>query len=168
MKNKTTLGGALALAALLAGTTGALAFSNIERPAPAADTAATEEAPAAAAGAATSIYDGVYTAAQAEAGQAAWMTSCASCHGPTARGSSGGPRVIGPVINNKYADKPLLDYFNYTRDNMPMGAPHSLSDDTYVEIVAFILQSHGAEPGETELTSDEALLGSLMMGRNPN
>ncbi|ARO15590.1 cytochrome c551 [Ketogulonicigenium robustum] len=164
MNNKTILGGVLALSAVLAGTTGAFAFSNIERT-PAADTAATEEA-AATEGGTRTIYDGVFTAEQAERGQTDWTASCASCHGPTGRGSSGGPRVIGPVINNKYADKPLQEYFDYVVANMPMGAPHSLSNEAYVDITAFILSSHGAEPGDAELT--EADLGNIMMGRKPN
>ena len=170
MTFKSTLGGVFAAVALLAGTTSAMAFSNASDKKPEAEAAA--EAPAATESAAIpegerSMYDGVFTAAQQEAGQAAFMASCASCHGNTARGSSGGPRIIGPVINNKYNGKTVWDYYTYVKDNMPMGAANSLSEQTYADITAFVLAAHGAEAGETALPADEAVMSQIIMGKKP-
>src|SRR5690606_18855540 len=58
------------------------------------------------------IFDGVYTAAQAERGQGFFGSDCASCHSNTARGSSAAPGLIGYTLDNKYADRPLFDYFD--------------------------------------------------------
>jgi len=114
------------------------------------------------------IWDQVFSQAQADAGKALYITNCQQCHGPTGRGGPGGPAVTGVVLNKKWADTTFLDYFGFARSAMPPSKPGGIgSDQDYVNIVAYILQMHGAKPGDTELTYDEDKLGNIYIVRKP-
>lgn len=114
------------------------------------------------------IWDGVFTAEQAEAGKGLYTQSCQTCHGPTGRGGPGTPPVTGSALNTKWADIPLLDYYLFAHGNMPPGAGGSVgSTQDYVNIVAYILSMHGAEPGEVMLTDNEDQLLNITIIRKP-
>jgi mono/diheme cytochrome c family protein len=120
----------------------------------------------------------VFSAAQAEAGQAAYEKSCGQCHTYSLRGRKGeegevppaaslpdpylkfiGPRLRVPALMgkdfvDKYGQKPLADMFTLFRgaaDTTPVSELH-MSDDTVVEITAYILRMNGAKPGNQALT----------------
>lgn len=112
---------------------------------------------------ARTIYDGVFTEEQAAAGREHYMGTCATCHENTARGGPGAPGLIAYTLNNKYADMPLFSYFDYMRQNMPPGQPGWFVDEEYAEIVAFLLQMHGAPAGDTALPADEEGLSAIMI-----
>ncbi|WP_332713928.1 c-type cytochrome [Pelagibacterium mangrovi] len=131
-----------------------------------ADEAGSEDA-AADAGGERTIFDGVYTAAQAERGQGFFGSDCASCHSNTARGSSAAPGLIGYTLDNKYADRPLFDYYDYMRANMPPGNAGWFTDQEYADIVAYLLQLHGAPEGDTELEGTDEALAAIMVVPTP-
>lgn len=118
-------------------------------------------------GADRTIFDGVFTAEQAAAGREHYMSVCVSCHENTARGGPGAPGLIAFTLNNKYAGQPLFVYFDYMRQNMPPGQGGWFIDEEYAEIVAFLLELHGAPAGETELPSDEEGLNAIMIVPKP-
>lgn len=115
-----------------------------------------------------SIYDGVYTEDQYLAGRAVYAKNCVSCHGNRARGGPGGPGIVGRVMNDKYLDAPLSAYFDYMRSTMPKGAQGSLTGQDYADILAFVLNMHGAPAGEQELTDDPALLDAITITEKPD
>lgn len=114
-----------------------------------------------------SMWDGVYTAAQAATGREVYAANCASCHGPAARGAPGMPSLVGNVLNRKYADMQMSTYFDYMSANMPKGREGSLTSQQYADIMAFILSAHGAPEGEGTITPDRALLDSIILGPRP-
>jgi mono/diheme cytochrome c family protein len=73
-----------------------------------------------------SVWDGVYSDAQAARGREAYEYSCASCH-----------------------------------QQMPQDAPASLRPQTYLDLVAYLLQSNGFPAGEHELPTHAALLAQI-------
>lgn len=114
------------------------------------------------------IWDHVFSQAQADAGKALYVTNCQQCHGPTGRGGPGGPAITGVVLNKKWADTTFLDYYSFARTAMPPSKPGAVgSDQDYVNIVSYILEMHGAEAGDTELVYDEEKLGSIYIVRKP-
>jgi hypothetical protein len=48
------------------------------------------------------------------------------------------------------------ELLEFVSANMPNGNPHSLSEDTYADIVAVMLQSNGFPSGKSELGTDTA------------
>lgn len=97
---------------------------------------------------ARSTADGVFTTAQANEGRELWAASCQSCHGPHA----------GMPFKNKWMGRDLSALFVYTRNEMPKSDPGSLSDEEYVQAIAFLLRANGMPAGATPLPADSTAL----------
>lgn len=113
------------------------------------------------------IFDGIYTAEQADRGMEFFNGECSSCHSNTARGSSAAPGLIGYTLDSKYAGQPLYDYFDYMRTNMPPGNAGWFTDQEYADIVAYLLELHGAPAGEAELEGTQEALSTIMIVPTP-
>ncbi len=98
-----------------------------------------------------SIWDGAYTEAQAARGKSAYNTSCAGCHREDLTGYQG--VLNGNRFWEHWREDSLKSFFNVTKMTMPRGAPRSLTDQQYLDIVAYVLQVNGLPAGNTELTS---------------
>jgi len=98
------------------------------------------------------VWDGVYTAEQAVRGKVQYENNCAACHASDLSGSEGRP-LRGEVFIRDWADKDLGRLLDRAK-RMPPGAPGSLSDSTYAEILAYVLQANSFPAGSTELTVD--------------
>jgi mono/diheme cytochrome c family protein len=94
------------------------------------------------------VWDGVYTEAQAARGQMAFGPSCAGCHALAAEGKA---PLAGDPFWKSFAQKTVGDLLEFVSANMPNGTPGSLSESTYSDIVALILKSNGFPAGTTEL-----------------
>jgi len=126
---------------------------------------------------------GVFTSDQAEAGRAAYEKSCGQCHTYTLHGRKGevgelpaldslpapylkfiGPaKRVPPLVGNefvrKYSQKTVAEMFSLFRgaaDTTPVAALH-MSDDTVVNITAYILQMNGGTPGNEVLAKTSAV-----------
>jgi len=97
------------------------------------------------------VWDGVYTEAQAERGMKAFGQSCSGCHALTAEGKA--PLVGGPFWRS-FAQKTVGDLLEFVSTYMPNGAPGSLTEPAYQDIVAVMLKSNGFPAGNTELGSN--------------
>jgi mono/diheme cytochrome c family protein len=94
------------------------------------------------------VWDGVYTEAQASRGTMAFGQSCAGCHALAAEGKS---PLAGEAFWKSFSQKNVGELLEFVSAYMPNGAPGSLSEPTYNEIVAVILKSNGFPAGNTEL-----------------
>ncbi len=94
------------------------------------------------------VWDGVYTEAQAARGLMAFGQSCSGCHALAAEGRA---PLVGDPFWKSFAQKTVADLFEFVRANMPNGTPGSLSESTYSDIVALMLKSNGFPAGSTEL-----------------
>ena len=99
---------------------------------------------------------GTYTAAQATRGREAYNASCAECHLPDLRGGFG-PALAGPNFTNAWGGSSAGELLGVIRATMPPGGEGSLGDDTYLDIVAYLLQANGHAAGERELRADSVL-----------
>jgi len=94
------------------------------------------------------VWDGVYTEAQAARGITSFGQSCASCHALAAEGKA---PLAGEPFWKSFAQKTVGDLLEFVSTNMPNGTPGSLSEPTNNDIVALILKSNGFPAGTTEL-----------------
>lgn len=100
---------------------------------------------------------GSYTAAQATSGQAVYDRRCAGCHLKDMSGSTG-PGLAGQSFLDGWGNKPASEFFELIKSTMPQGGESSLTNEEYVNIVAYILQANGHSAGEQELLADSAVL----------
>lgn len=112
---------------------------------------------------ARTVWDGVYTAAQAERGRIAYTQSCASCHADDLRGRSTAPSLVEESFLFLWSDMSVGDLFERTRLLMPSDRPGSLPSPTYADIIAFIVSKNGFPEGSTELGTDIAALKQILI-----
>jgi mono/diheme cytochrome c family protein len=87
---------------------------------------------------------------QIAAGKSSYAGSCASCHGQEMGGGSG-PALTASTIS-KYKDAKSL--YDYTAKRMPTFSPGSLTEEQYLNIVAYMLNPIGVLPADQALTQD--------------
>jgi len=99
------------------------------------------------------VVDGVYTADQASAGEEEYLSNCSECHGESLTGGSA-PRLRTDAFIDRWREDRLESLFDIIKNTMPRYAPRSLSDDTYINILAYILQANAYPAGATPLATD--------------
>lgn len=100
-----------------------------------------------------SIWDGVYSDAQAERGRTAYMQNCSRCHGADLSGNFETPPLVGRFM--PYWSGSTLDaLFDYVSTAMPLDRPGSLGAGTNTDIVAYMLKSNAIPSGAKDLSAD--------------
>ena len=103
------------------------------------------------------VWDGVYTDAQAARGKNQYEASCSSCH------RAGPPK--DDAFMRDWSGTDVDGLFSQIKALMPADAPSSLSDSAYLDIVAYMLQVNAFPAGTNELNAD--LIKSVRIeGRN--
>lgn len=113
------------------------------------------------------VLDGVYTEAQAKRGMDAYDGKCGSCHKPTLDGGAEAMPLRGEHFLETWRDDSLEPVFQHMSTRMPrrpVGEPGTLSANTYVDIIAYILKVNEYPAGTVELTR-EALGNVLLVGK---
>ena len=99
------------------------------------------------------IWQGAYTAAQAQRGKPIFETSCSGCHGQNLAGGRG-PALAGNVFRTKWNNESVLRLLRLIVETMPRGDPGSLSDETATDIVAYVLSENAFPAGGAELVAN--------------
>ena len=111
---------------------------------------------------------GVYTAAQAEAGRTAYERECAVCHQSNLQGSFEAPQLAGESFLQFWADLSPADLFGRISGSMPPEQVGALTDEAYLDVVAYLLQANGAPAGSDALTAAATVsIGSVAAGASP-
>ena len=120
-----------------------------------------------------SVWDGVFTEAQASRGQAMYPGACGLCHGRRLNGAPDDPdmRSTPPLARARFlrvwAGRSLASLFEYTRATMPESNPRSLADQEYVDIIAYMLTVGGMPAGDDELQPDPQSLARVVIQQQP-
>ena len=111
-----------------------------------------------------SVRDGIYTESQAQRGKAVYLEHCVECHKEDLRGDQQmTPSLVGIAFAFRWKDKKLYDYFVGLRDTMPQAAPGTLGEETYADLVAYLLAANQYPAGEEELSADPAVLRGIVI-----
>ena len=105
-----------------------------------------------------------YTVDQADTGLQLYQQHCSTCHGENLDDGPFAPPLRGVEFQAKWQVRSLEVLFAETSETMPQDRPGSLSDEEYVQLLAFMLQENGIDPGATELPSDPDVLATLSPG----
>jgi S-disulfanyl-L-cysteine oxidoreductase SoxD len=115
-----------------------------------------------------------YTFEQAGRGQGAYVEHCASCHSPDLRARStyislyANPALKGAFFWDRWDGQSVHTLLLVIEQTMPLDAPGSLDGHTYADIMAFILQENGFDPGDRELppaAEDPGRLAGMVLER---
>jgi cytochrome c553 len=110
------------------------------------------------------VWDGIFTAAQADRGQAAAAQGrCTGCHGTELGGTDRAPALKGPAFLANWEDGSVNRLFAKIRDTMPPSNTDQLAAPTKLDVVAFILRENGFPPGSVELPSDAGALDTIQI-----
>jgi mono/diheme cytochrome c family protein len=112
-----------------------------------------------------SVWEGLYTAAQAERGKATFDRSCSRCHNANLRGSDRGPTLVGNEFLGSWLDGTLEALFSFIRDSMPDGNASTVTDARKADVLAYILERNGFPAGAAELPPDTSKLEMVQLLR---
>jgi len=107
------------------------------------------------------VWDGIYTADQAQRGEAAYAQRCSVCHGGQLNGTGEAPGLVGGEFISHYNELSVGELFDRIRTTMPMDNPNSLSREEYADILAFLLKFNEFPAGETPLDRRSEMLGMI-------
>jgi hypothetical protein len=108
------------------------------------------------------VWDGAFTAAQAQRGRAAYAMHCRGCHMEDLDGNGGeAPALKGAGFMERWRDYPLQPLLELIETEMPplrFRTPETPKRDrsTNLDIVTYILERNGFPAGETELVPSAA------------
>ena len=112
------------------------------------------------------VWDGVYSEAQADRGEALYMESCADCHSTDLRGDNTSPSLVGMSFTFLWGGSTLGELFRRVQAQMPTDRPGSLPAQTYRDVLAFVLRANSYPPGPQELESDD--LDDIVISTKPD
>ena len=116
-----------------------------------------------------SVWDGVFTAAQAARGRLAYSGGCGFCHGRRLNGAPDDPdmRSTPPLARARFLrewdGRSLASLFEYTRVTMPEDNPASFTDEEYADVIAYMLSVSGMPAGDDELPADSQNLARIVI-----
>lgn len=104
-----------------------------------------------------SQWDGVYTAEQAARGKALYEDRCAPCHASDLGGHGSDPAgetapgLIGKDFVVNWNNQSLADLYDRFKTTMPVGAAGSLTQQQYLDILAYVLSKGNYPAGKAEM-----------------
>jgi mono/diheme cytochrome c family protein len=111
--------------------------------------------------AAASVWDGVYTAGQAQRGESAYGKECARCHGEMLEGVGQTPPLSGDDFQANWKGQSVDDLFEKIQTTMPAGAAGKLKREQTAAIVAYLLNSNGFPSGAKDLPTESEPLEQI-------
>ncbi len=115
-----------------------------------------------------SVWDGVYSDAQAARGKNGYTSACASCHGETLGGRGQTPPLVGSEFLKGWEGQSLNDLFEKIQATMPADAPGRLGRDENADILAYILSSNKYPAGRDELSPEGTALQRIRIESAPS
>ena len=118
---------------------------------------------------ANSIWGGVYSEVQARRGHSMYLRACAECHRPDLTGMDMAPALLGTAFNFRWRGESVGDIYSTVRNSMPPVGPGTLSDQIYIDVVAYLLSVNEFPPGDQELAPSPTALSEIKIERKtPN
>ncbi|HXH07101.1 MAG TPA: cytochrome c [Vicinamibacterales bacterium] len=112
---------------------------------------------------ARSVWDGVYSEAQAKRGAAVYQQHCAGCHGSGLEGGESAGPLAGAAFTANWNGVSVGDLFERTRVSMPLDRPGTLTRQQIADVLAYVFSANGFPAGKTELARQPELLKSIRL-----
>ena len=102
-----------------------------------------------------SVQYGVYTEAQAERGEETYDQVCGYCHSTS--------QFSGSSFLRAWRGAAVGQFYGLVSTTMPSDLPASLTQQQYIDVIAYILSLNDFPAGSTELAPDRAALGQILI-----
>jgi mono/diheme cytochrome c family protein len=114
-----------------------------------------------------SVWDGVYTEAQAARGERQYGRSCEECHGPDMSGDQVEeiPSLVLDSFMTDWNGKSVRELFDTLKRSMPKDKPGTLGTSAYVDVIAYLLQANKFPSGPKELSRTAEQLEPIVIER---
>jgi cytochrome c len=115
------------------------------------------------------VWDGVYTTAQATRGKAIYSAECQKCHGENLGGGFDAAEQVPALKREDFGltRRDLNNLYGFVLESMPRNEPGNLSAGNTVDVIAYILQQNGFPAGGTDLVPDPSVLEAILIVKKP-
>ena len=110
---------------------------------------------------ATSVWTGVYTDTEADAGEKIYFARCSSCHGNELEGREQASALAGPQFLDGWHGRDLRQLVDRIQ-TMPPADPKRLTPAEGLEVLAFLLRTSEMPSGPTALPADRSKLAGIV------
>jgi cytochrome c len=100
-----------------------------------------------------------YANEQAVRGQQVYQATCARCHPPG--------HLDGETFEVGWNERRVFDLYSLITNTMPQDKPGSLSDDEYIDVIAYLLQRNHVPASAVALRADTASLRDARIDVKP-
>ena len=121
----------------------------------------------------TTVWDGVFTDAQAKRGKTGYVIACGYCHRDDLSGGGGDepglapPALAGSSFLASWRDASVAELAGTIAATMPRERP-KLDAQAYIDIVSFLLKANGMPAGDWELPLDGERLKGIRITEKTN
>ena len=112
------------------------------------------------------VWDGVYSDAQAGRGKEVYEEHCELCHASDLSGDTPynpSPQLAGRPFMLRWQGKHLNELFTVICLTMPANKPGTLKPEQCADVMAFIFQRNRLPSSESPLSTDVEALGSIAL-----
>ena len=109
------------------------------------------------------VWDGVYSDAQAKRGRELYNSKCLSCHGADLSGGEMAPALVGIGFQSNWNGQSAGDLSERIRVSMPLGAEGTLSRQQVSDIIAAIFAAGDYPAGASELPRESDVLKTIQI-----
>jgi S-disulfanyl-L-cysteine oxidoreductase SoxD len=110
---------------------------------------------------ARSVWDSVYTDAQAARGDSLYKENCAKCHGATLAGTNDGNALTGANFLANWNGLAVVELYEKIRTTMPPEKPKSIAGPQLADIVAYLFAQNHFPSGTKTLTDSADALKNI-------
>lgn len=107
------------------------------------------------------MWDGVYTAEQADRGHSVCHSQCENCHGDALTGGDEVPPLAGGQFLSNWNGLTVGDLFERVRKTMPANNPGKLTAQQNADVLAYLLDFNAFPAGKTELAHEAEVLKQI-------
>jgi mono/diheme cytochrome c family protein len=107
------------------------------------------------------IWDGVYSIDQSSRGETVYSETCVSCHGQDLGGNSNSPGLVGMGFMFLWEGRSLGEFFEKIRSDMPTDRPGQLTQQNYLDVLAYILLKNAFPSRTEELSANLDILNEI-------
>ena len=113
---------------------------------------------------ALTVWDGVYSQAQATRGADVYEEHCALCHAPDLSGDTPynpSPQLAGRAFLLRWEGKHLDELYTRICATMPQNKPGTLKPEQCADVMAFVFKRNQFPAGDAQLPADVEALGNV-------